>query len=134
MTLSDKAVVAHQVDRVYNFRYSGIAKTNVQRSGVRCLSPNYGASEWHTHAVHTDLNSGRRYSRSSLWSNYLHNEGRWQRMIGLLVSHDRNRNPGKIITGGLDKVRGLKARTDGPAEANGRFDLGLRLIHRADPD
>ena len=27
-----------------------------------------------------------------------------------MVSHDRNRNPGRMVTGGLDKVRGLRER------------------------
>jgi len=118
MTLSDKAVGGGMTLIVFTklsfrkLRYSGLAKTNVQRSDVKCLSPNYGAREWHTHAVHTGLNSGRRYNRSSLWSNYLHNEGRWQRMIGLLQYPTTVTGiHGKIITGGLDKVRGLKAST-----------------------
>jgi|SRR5579863_6789128 len=89
-------------------RDSGLGRQTFQ-CDVKCLSPNYGAREWRTDDVHTGLNSGRRHNRSSLWSNYLHNEGQWERVIGLLqYATNVTGIQSRIITGGLDNVRGLK--------------------------
>jgi len=69
----------------------------------RCLSPNYGARKLRTGDIHAGLNSRRRDNLSSLRSKRLHNEGKWQRVIGLLqfpttVTGIQRR----LITGGLD--------------------------------